>query len=574
MRVLRTSIVLVLLAAVATTAAAGTLDRLLPESTVLLVSVGDITEIEAKLKASPMHAFYQEKEVQEFLKLPRRAWDEAMEKAKGELGISPEEVLGALRGEMAFAVTGLRRLDDERQIIGVVALFRVGENEGKIRELIARIEENEEAMKHLRRVVTDARGAKIVSYFNKDDEDGWQRIEDDLFTGPPCYFLQDGLLAIANDVDVLQGILARSGSEDVPSLASHDQYRGMREQTGARSDFMLYVNALPIWEVLKEKSADEPMVARVMDALGVFSIRGLGYSMELTRDALVGRMFLDAPGEKRGLMRLLAAKNTALVPPKFVPPDAGSVMTMSFDFADLWAETRRVVERIDAAALKEMDAGIEGLKEQMGVDLVKDVIGSLGKEVTLYQLIKETTEGAMGPTAAFVPKIIVALAVNDPEALNGALGTLLENFPFITLAEEEYLGVKMRVMRDGPASPALATVAGHLVIAAHVEDLQAVIRATGKDVKGLVDTEAFARAMGRLPAERMMVTFSNPKLMHQAITDFLPNIPAANLADWVDLSLFPSWETFDKYFDVSSGVMMATDRGVLSVSRSDMKTPK
>lgn len=142
------------------------------------------------------------------------------------------------------------------------------------------------------------------------------------------------------------------------------------------------------------------------------------------------------------------------------------------------------------------------------------------------------------------------------------------------------MGVTMRVLSAGPQEMGIALVSGHLVIATNVEDLQAVIQTQGKEVKGLADTEEFARALANLPRARSMVSYSDPRRAMAGLTQMMPMVgqvlemQAPEVSEWVDFTLFPEADIITKYMDVSGGVMLTEEDGISMVSISRMKSPK
>jgi hypothetical protein len=296
--------------------------------------------------------------------------------------------------------------------------------------------------------------------------------------------------------------------------------------------------------------------------------------------------FLYAPGEKTGLMKLMDGANTALVPPKFVPEDAASAMTMAFDVQEIWAEAKRTIARVDEEMIQTLEMQLAGMKEQTGLDIEADLIGSFGKSMTFYQFTPEPSEedeepgpGGMGPMGMMGGRFVMALEVANAEKLNGALDTLLNMAPK-PLETEEYLGVTINSMNVMFAEIHFATAAGHLVIASSIDDLRAVIQTQGKEIKGLAGTEDFARGLTGLPESRSMVSFSDPRRSVGMISDMMnqmgPMIMMGNpeVAEWIDFSLFPPAEVLEKYMDVGGMVMVTEEDGVSLIGISRMRMPE
>ena len=588
MRKMRTWMGVALLAILVAPAAGGSFDQLLPPETVAYLTVQDVSGIGARMKASPLGAMWSEEAVQDFLELPRQKWAEEMKKLSAELGgARPDEILGMIKGQVAIAFTGFRATEGGKQRVGAVVLADIGENGQQLREWMSRIEQSEEFGGEMRRIESEFRGTKIVSWIPKDmenEED--EEVEEGAFDvepGHPCYFVNGDLLAFGTDPKVLEGILDRRNATDAVGLAANATYRRVRERTGATADVAFYLNMKQVWTMI-DRAVDDEKVMPILGALGLTGMDALGFGMTMEGLGTTSRYFISTPEGPKGVMKLIAGQNSGLVPPKFVPTDVASAITLAFDIQGLWQEARRVMDEIKPGTTEMVDQQLETLKEQHGLDLQADLIGSMGGKMTFYQYSPDPdAEPGMGPLAglSMMGRIVIALEITNAEKLNTAIETLLQmTGGVLPIEAREYMGVTMRVISMGPQEMGVGLTAGHLVFATNVEDLQAVIQTQGKDVKGLADTEEFARAVAGLPRARSMVSYSDPRRAMTGITSMvkqmapLLEMQMPEMSEWIDLSLFPEAEIITKYMDVSGGVMLTEEDGISMVSVSRMKLPK
>src|SRR5262245_66404363 len=113
MRALRISLLLAgvlgFAAATARAARADEVDRWLPDSTAIYVTVENVKASSERLATHPLKALWDEPRMQKFLEGPLAELDKLMKHAAVEMGgASPADLLKALQGQVAFAVTGLR----------------------------------------------------------------------------------------------------------------------------------------------------------------------------------------------------------------------------------------------------------------------------------------------------------------------------------------------------------------------------------------------------------------------------------------------------------------------------------
>ncbi|MFQ5844051.1 MAG: DUF3352 domain-containing protein, partial [Planctomycetota bacterium] len=428
------------------------------------------------------------------------------------------------------------------------------------------------------RVEEEFRGTAIVTW------EGSGKENDDVVHGPISYFVSGNTFAVADGPDVLKDILTRRGEEETASLASSSLYRTLRDRVGRRSSLMGYINADEIWKLV-EKMADDEQALTVLRALGVRGIQGLAFSMDLGDRGVSQAFYVHAPGRKTGILKLFGGENAGLGPPAFVPPEVAQAFTLALDFQLLWAEARRVMNEIRPGSAEMMDAQLEMFKQSMGVDIQADLIGNLGKNLTFYQLPPpekaaeeegKAVEGEEGPGAAPTvpptPVTVFSMGVENKEKFENAVSTLLLAFG-MPMEEQEYLGVKIRVEDAGEMQPCFAVLEERFVFATHLDALRSVIRRQGKEVRGLVDTEEFARAMERVPGKRIGVSYSNPEQAMKMMGTMFAALQQENPLG-VDLSKFPSGEVFAKYLDVAGGAVVNAEDGILMTSYSGLKQPE
>jgi hypothetical protein len=399
---------------------------------------------------------------------------------------------------------------------------------------------------------------------------------------------------LATDDELLRMMLLRRTEEEDEStgLVSGEEYRRVRDRTGPDPDFFLYANLGAVWGLVRQMSRAEGSgneAMRALEAMGFTGMRSLGMAMRFEEDGFSQRMFLHVPGSRDGLLRLLPSENSALLPPRFVPPGAVQAFTVKLDIERFSAGLRGMLDAMEEGTAAEMDSGLSELKTEAGIDIEKDLIGLLDGAVTAYTMPSRETEGPpvsgsivegnpeIGPPPeAAPPRAVYAFRLKDPEKFGRAFEALLDygrQAGGLPVEREEYLGVRMHVL---PFSEEMAmgigVVGNDLVLATSKEDLQAVIRRKGKEeVPALVAGEPFARAMRSVPPIRSMVYYGDLGAQLEMMGKTFSLFPGSELP--LDFSLFPT-ETFRAYFGVLGGALVSEEAGFLLVSRSYMKVPE
>jgi hypothetical protein len=536
------------------------LDRLVPDTTVFYVSLENVARSRERFAESRLAALWADPAVQAFAAKAVAGWTEWNEKSRKEEGWSLEDVLGVMDGTVALAIT---RFEKEGNDVQGVILAEVGANGDKVKEMIGTVEKTLIEGEGMRREEEEFRGVTIVSYRSAEEEEGGDR---------DCWLLDGGTFAYASRPDVLREMLARRESGEEGTLAAHEPYRRARARTGERSDLVFYVGASALVASLKAEGGplggEED--AKIFDALGLGAVDAACVQVAFESTGLAMRLFVSVPGEKEGVLKLFAAPNSALLPPAFVGDDVTSVATLALDLPGLWEEVRRVGNKIEPSFGATMDAGLETIKGALGVDLQKDFIGALGKQVTWYA---RDVEGEPGVSVSFlpIPQIVLAIEVAEQQKIEMVVQAILGQLQGM-VQTEDYLGVKLhQVMLPMPISPAFALLPGQLVLAVRGDDVKDAIRRLGKDVKGLRDSPEFARGVEGAPEGRIYLGFSRDA---KALRDsaFLTALGRSReMRQLFDPALFPAESVLEKYLDVSCGTIVNAEDGILLTNHARFK---
>ncbi|MHC4930609.1 MAG: DUF3352 domain-containing protein [Planctomycetota bacterium] len=536
-------------------------DRRLPDSTIFYLSIENLERTKERYNASPLHGLWNDPAMQVFLEKPLKRWSEWMEEVKKEDGISPEEVFSVVSGQVVFAITELRSDAPDGEDVGFLALVDVSGNQEKVKELIGKAEETLLKDDKFRRMEEEFQGITLVHYASADDEEEAKKQE-----RPDCWFLDGDTFAIGQAVQDLKKIVALRGDSEASTLADSESYRKVRARVGARSEAFAYLGVKELMKALAEKEGEaEGETLRMVSAiLGLEVIEAVGVQASLESGGVQMNAFIPLSGDKEGILKFFDAPNSALAPPSFVPEDVVSASTVVVDWPEIIEEARRVANRIQPGAAQQVDMVLQQMKGQMGIDIEKDLFGSLGKELTI--LMKEPSAQAegmpmMGPP---MPRLLMAFEVKDKAKLENVLNVLLmmaAQFG-VPAQDEEYLGVKIKVIQTPMAQAGLAILPDRFLFATNVEDVKDVVRRYGKEVPGLVESADFARAMANLPESRIMVGFSREAkaLRGNLMTAFFAGIPGGRQA--IDLEKFPKAEVLEKYIDVGSSAVSNEEGGI------------
>lgn len=541
----------------AAASAAQSLDSLLPDSTVFYVSIEDAGRTRKRWDESRLAALWKDEAMQAFLEKPRAAWAAWMERVAKEDVFTPEDVLGLLSGQALLAGTWPEGADEPKPMI----VADIGENAEKLRELVRKIEKRLIDEEGGRRDEEEFRGVKIVSY---QDSDG---------SADSAWLLDGKLFAMSEDAEALKDLLARRDRGGEGTLASRELYKRTRARLGARaSDAFAYVDGPNLLAGLQAAGELDEETMRILGALGITAIEGLALEFAIEPRAVALRMFLPVKGEKAGILKLLDGKNSALVPPRYVPADALTAGAWTLDIPALWEEARKVMDRFEEGLSQQMDAQFAALKEQMGVDIPGDIIGSLGSGIAYHTLAPDRTKTAEDEAAAMLSmgmaRFVMSIEIKDRERFEGALEKLLTAFGLAPVTQE-YLGVKVRkVPTMFGVMPTFAVLPDRVLFSMETDPVKDVITRYGKEAPGFSDREDVRKALAALPGQRFIVSAEDlPKSLAEASSSLASMVALAGaeepeIAAAVDFSLFPPKEVLAKYLGIAVGSMVSEEDGL------------
>jgi len=549
----------------AAVAAAQSFDRLLPESTVFYASIENASRTKERWGSSRLAALLKDEAMQAFLAKPRSAWAEWMTQLEKDEVFTPNDVLDLLSGQAAVAGVWPEGAKEP----AVILLADVGENGEKLQELVKKVEKRLVDEKGDRRDEEEFRSVKIVRYAKADAAAGGEA---------GAWFLDGKTFAMAETADVLKDLLVRRERGEEGTLASRELYRRTRGRLGARSaDLFLYVDAPNLVKGITGNQLVDESRMKIFAALGITAVEGLAAEFAIEPGGLALRVFIPVKGAKTGFLKLLDGKNSALVPPRYVPADALTAGAFTLDMPALWEEARKVMDRIRPGSSEAMDAQIAMVKQQTGVDIATDIIASLGSEIAYHTLTPATAKTETGANSASFSmgagRFVLSIQLKDRERFEGGLDKLLTAFGFAT-STQDYLGVKLRkIPTPFGVEPTIAMLPDRLIFSMSADDVKDVVTRYGKETKGLLDREEMTKALADLPAERFVVSVEDtPKSLSAASSSLAAMMSlfaagnAPQVADFVDFSLFPSADILAKYIGMNVGCVVNEEDGISYVS--------
>ncbi|OHE79068.1 MAG: hypothetical protein A3G75_15010 [Verrucomicrobia bacterium RIFCSPLOWO2_12_FULL_64_8] len=396
-------------------------------------------------------------------------------------------------------------------------------------------------------------GRELADLFQKQAEKGAAPDSTEEFQGETLHFCEpvdDKLVgwAIVGDVllagnrrDLLQQTVAnlKRGKAASP-LSESMRFQQLRRAT-PRAHFTLYLNLEALYPGLlrsvRAKAGAEEAPANplgvtpegMLKALGVDALETLGLSVRLGAEAteLNGSL---AYRENRGLVRVLAYGAAVGPRPDFVSARWPMVSAGRFSVAEAYAGVEEILRSASPGLETFVQGWIQGLNQQLGIDLKRDLIGSLGEVVVSAQAVDESVPAGEIPTAEQVNQLVAFSLLNRPafenavEALKGLGGPGLSQ----RMARREYLGETIHTFQP-PADPAgipkgktvayAVTPRWFLLGVGSAGPVESALQGLQGGLESLWDRTDVQQVLAPLPPNAATVTYQDLRLLMPVFLD-------------------------------------------------------
>jgi len=338
----------------------------------------------------------------------------------------------------------------------------------------------------------------------------------------------------------VENLLKRPGDKN---LTSHPLYQQIRDfktfPTSARA--FLDVNSL-----VKLAATRSPAMKKAVEDLGLEGLKSLTFYSGFAGVAERGLVELDMPGPRKGLLSMFKGRAFTLADVPALPPDVVAFSMTTFDAAGLYDLSLQAIEVVlkaieaDGSILAGVREGIEGLNRTLGLDLRKDLLGSLDDRLVQYLAPSE------GPLNFGQ---VVMFKIKDPAKLKTALEQLIKGVSKASGADVQvkkrtYRGVEMREVRVRAQGfifvPTYAIHKDWLVISLFPQPLQGyVLRATG-ELAAWKPSVKVKEQLEQLPREFQSISYTDPRPTIRELLSIAPLIAGAVVSFNPETSFEPS----------------------------------
>jgi hypothetical protein len=530
------------------------LARYVPARSFAFARVPDIAAIQKAISRTSIARILADGEVREFIEPLLGLLQTKFDEVKNEEGIDLLDVATCFRGEVALALV---RLDLARgaPYPELVLSIDTRENRAKAEKYLGiLIEQIREDNKKLKVTEREVRGHKI-----RVIEDGRTRLD---FT-----FLGNTFV-LASMASTMDGVINAWAGGDAAALEGYPLHEASmrRVRSTGTPVIELFVNMQEILSVFGEALAP---YESILAETGVTGIRALTLCSTIEGASFTDRIHIHAPGEKRGIFKLLSPKAIDHEVFRQVPESALYVAAGAYDIAGIWDEVMRVLATVQPDVFADVCARVEDAEKVLGFELKKHLIDSLGGDALVY--------ASMPRGGGLIPEVVLSISVKDQGTLetcvDKSLEVLRQNVPegLLTRDSTEFRGTTIHFIRiDGgiPVTPTFAFAGGRLIVTLSPQTMKGILRRQDAEEPGasILDNDRFKRALAGAPKGCCALSYTDiATVFNFAYSAALPFLQAMGDGfDWVGLdpAMLPSVEAISRHLEPIASYVWADSDGM------------
>ncbi len=547
-------------------------EKVLPDSTLLLIKVKDVAQLREAFGQSAFGQLLADPALKPLKDNVIEKLDQASKDVKAKLGVTLGELLTLPQGPATVAIVAK---PDAKIPVALLISADAGKNEKTMTDVMVRsTKQAEEAGSKV-----GAESFKgLTLHIIQPPKDG------DKPNPPIVWTNAGGVFHLATDVDALKDVISHAdGRSD--SLNSVDAFAKTRAKLGADApvSWFLDINKT-IKMLISAGKAANPGGGAAQNMEGMLQITGINglkaasgtFALNTGAYDSVSKVFFLAPAPTQGILKLFMMPAVGLRPEPWVPATVARYQTLSWDLDAAYNALNDMANMFNPGMLNQFEQMMVGPNGGEPISLQKDLFGPLGDRMTLISDFKKpVTEDsqrllfgiALEDTKAFQNTLnkLIALAGGAP-AKRDFQGTTIYDFKLPEMPNPGN-GPNNNPFKNGTATVAIAK--DTLYIATEPALLESILRGGAAP---LVDSPQFQAIARQIPAKTSSLTYAKADEQARASYDMIKsgkfeaafkNTPnGGDVAKVLDKDKVPDFSVFSKYLSDGGGFGLMEDDGV------------
>lgn len=574
--------------------------NLVDDQTLAVVAVSDAPALVRGWDAGPLAKTWGDPDMVKFL-APLRAQMEIEEwdaQAKEATGLTVRGLLALAKGEVLIALPMFEPAAmEKREAPPFLVALEVGDQAATIEKILAdalakeSLQEETEVFAGVK-VHSRPLSQKTVSDDVADDAeaDAPKRIKSDTLS----WAMTDGIWLLSLDKDrVFKAIDAVKQGGVASPLGKSERYLRTRERIGG-AQALAYGNVAAFYPLLKEglertkaraKGRARPnplgidpetvLTAIGLDAFGEFYMALNTGEKETVLDAGVTYT------EERGLIKLIAYQPGPVAQPDWVPAKWPSVSTARFSIPKAYASLVETAETISPVLAGMAQGQIRAFNKKAGIDIVRDLIGSLGDDLLSAYAPPASADGGTVPAWTDMDQLIAVSLANEAtfthaiEALKRLAGPAAEQM----FTKRDYLGQVIYTLvapegANGGKGVSYAIANGTLLVGIGSGGSVAAAIQGMASKEGLFWKRDDVKAVAaEFPPDAVSIQIQDMRFVMESLIEMGVQLQAAATAEdedadkFIDVKARPDSAVIGRYWGMAGGYSTKTSEGIFTQTR-------
>src|SRR5882724_7810125 len=451
-------------------------EKLLPDDTLVLLTVPDFTKLREIYKSAPQGQFWSDSAMKPFRDKFVSKWQEEFVKPlERELNVKFDDYTSLPQGQVTFALTQNGWQGKDEQLMGLLVLLDTKDKSGQLKTNLADLRKKwvdagepikSEKIRDIEFSVIPVSSndvpATLKKFFPEQAQVQELGAEDSAKKTPPKSEIVIGqfesLLIMGNSTKVVEKIVGRLTGGAMPSLSELAAYNANHQALFRDAPGYGWVNVKAFIDVFNRKTSEkknpeapDPFASvkpeKIIAASGLAGLKTLAFNFQYSSEGSSAQFFLGVPeATRQGLFKILAGEAKESNPPNFVPADAVKFQRWRIDGQKAWATLEKMLGDISPQWVSGLNfiidtANAAAKDKDPSFDLRKSLIGNLGDDLISYEKAARGTK----PDQLKSPPSLFLLGSPNPEQLAASLKGILMfmNQQGGPPSEREFLGRKI-----------------------------------------------------------------------------------------------------------------------------------
>ena len=386
--------------------------QLLPDKTVIFVSVADAPEMARRFKTTALGRMSQDPQLRPLVDNLYGAAADGIASLKDYIGASLPELLSIPQGELAFAVVPVEEGGPPQGPPGFLLFVDTGSKVNVARALMNKLWDLG-VTSGAKRSTQNVSGTTVTIM---DPQNG--------FEPNYAWFDKEGLIVAGVHADVVKQVLLNWNNRDAKTLSSNPKFAKVWDRCRAvkaeQPQLFFYADPVAMFRAAAEQDLAVNFALMMVTRLGIDGFQAIGggvaFDCGSLDDVVQLHVLLESP--RGGVLEMIALESGDNTPEPWVPGDAASYITLHWRME---ASYKAIARLYDSFRGEGSFAAMFGgqITSQTGVDFAKELLPSLDGRVTYASWLEP-------PVTPMSQVHLFALRLKDPAPMTKVIENIVK----------------------------------------------------------------------------------------------------------------------------------------------------